>query len=203
MEIAELSNEAASDIASAHEWRALTKIYTLTGDGVASSFALPPGYDRMAVAQGIQDPNNIFWGYTAVQSLGEWITVTSNGYAAITPGWWVILDDQFQFQPKPNSGAQARFAYISANYAKTAAGVAASAFTQDSDNFVLEDRLLTLAIIWRWKAQKGMEYAEDMSNYELALSQVAARDTGSQAIRKGAPVRFSSGTRPAWPWPLG
>lgn len=202
VEMADLSTDVAVDIMGSHDWRALTKFHTITGDGVQSSFDLPSDYDRIVLAQRITDTSNWLWGYTAAQSLEEWMTITNSGFAAITPGWWIILDGKMQFSPAPSSGSPAKFAYISRSIGRTEAGSPISAFSTDSDSFVLDERLLTLGLIWRWKSQKGLEYAEDMANYEKALSEAAARDSGSQAIRKGFPSRLP-GTRMAWPWPLG
>lgn len=202
VEIADLATDVAVDIMKAHDWRALTTLHTLTGDGVETEFELPSDFDRIVLAQRVTDTNNWLWGYSAVQSLDEWMTITNSGFAAITPGWWIILAGKMQFSPAPTSGAPARLAYISNNIGRSATDAAISAFSKDDDSFVLEDRLLTLGLIWRWKAQKGLEYAEDMASYEAALSQNAARDKGSQAIRKGLPNRLP-GTYSAWPWPLG
>lgn len=202
VEIADLVTDVAVDIMKAHDWRALTNLHTLTGDGSETEFDLPSDYDRIVLAQRVTDTSNWLWGYTAVESLDEWMTITNSGFAAITPGWWIILGGKMQFSPAPTSGAPARFAYISKNIGRSATDAAISAFTKDDDSFVLEDRLLTLGLIWRWKAQKGLEYAEDMATYETALSQNSARDKGSQAIRKGLPNHLL-GTHVAWPWPLG
>lgn len=202
MEIADLATEVAVDIMGSHDWRALTKLHTLTGDGVETEFDLPSDYDRIVLAQGVTDTNNWLWGYTPAASLQDWMVITSSGFTAVTPGWWIILDGKMQFSPAPPSSSPAKFAYISKNIGHTASTAPIAAFTDDGDTFVLEERLLTLGLIWRWKAQKGLEYAEDLANYEKAFSEAAARDKGSQAIRKGSPTR-RFGARLAWPWSLG
>lgn len=131
------------------------------------------------------------------------LSLTSSGFTAITPGWWIMLGGQMQFSPAPPASSPARFAYISKDIGTNAAAAPIAAFTQDSDVFALEDRLLTLGLIWRWKAQKGYEYAEDMATFEKALSESAARDKGSQAVRGRRSSVGMRGTRAAWPWPLG
>jgi hypothetical protein len=202
LEIADLATDVAVDIMKSNEWRVKTLLHTLTGDGVTSSFPLPPDYDRMALAQHVHDPNNWLWGYTAVESLDEWMLITTSHFYGIPPGWWIILGGTIQFAPTPAAGTQAMFAYISKNIGSAADGSAIMSFTKDDDTFILDERLLTLGLIWRWKAQKGLEYAEDMTNYEIALTQAQARDKGSSAIRKGWPHLFPR-TGYAWPWPLG
>lgn len=203
MEISDLATDVAVDICTSHDWRKLTKLYTLTGDGVASSFDLPADYDRMVIAQAVHDPNNWFWGYSRVHSLDEWIAITTSGFFGITPGWWIMLGGKIQFAPTPAAGAQATFPYISKNIGLSASGSPITAFTRDDDTFALDERMLTLGIIWRWKAQKGLEYAEDMANFEKDFSDTAARDKGATAIRSsnwlGRRLRSSA----AYPWPLG
>jgi hypothetical protein len=40
-------------------------------------------------------------------------------------------------------------------------------------------------MIWQWRANKGLPYAEDMKSYELLLSKLIAEDTGQKAVRMG------------------
>lgn len=203
VEIADLATDVAVDIAGSNDWRALTKLYTITGDGVASSFDLPPDYDRMALAQSVHDPNNWFWGYSRVTDLDEWIQITTSGFFGIVPGWWIILAGKMQFAPVPADGAQATFPYVSRNVGVSATSTPIAAFTKDDDSFVLDERLLTLGLIWRWKAQKGLEYAEDLANFEKAFSESAARDKGATAIRGRSWLGRRPRTSIAYPWPLG
>ena len=67
---------------------------------------------------------------------------------------------------------------------------------------MLPERLLTLGLIWRWRAQKRQEYAEDLRNYEIALSEEIGRDKGSQIIAVGA-ARWPGRVGTSYPGPLG
>jgi hypothetical protein len=60
-----------------------------------------------------------------------------------------------------------------------------TAFDTDADTFVLPERLLTLSIIWRWRASKRMEYAEDLQNFNIAFSEECASDKGSRILIVG------------------
>ena len=203
VEIADLVTEVATDIMKSHDWQALTRFHTINGDGVTTSFDKPSDYDRMALAQGITDSQSWFWGYSQAPDLNTWPQM-QNGYylGAASPGWWLLIGDQFQFQPAPNDGAVATFPYISRNFARSGTEVAQDHFDKDDDTFVLDDRLLTLGLIWRWRAQKRLEYSEDLQTYEIALSQAQARDGGSRVIRHNG-SRLPAGAVHAWPWELG
>jgi hypothetical protein len=61
---------------------------------------------------------------------------------------------------------------------------------------------LTLSIIWRWRASKRLEYAEDLKNFEIAMSEETARDKGSRILVVGA-QRTPYGLRIAYPGQLG
>lgn len=203
VEVADLVTEVATDIMKSHDWQALTKFHTINGDGVTAAFDKPDDYDRMALAQGISDNQSWFWGYSQVPDLTLWTQIKNGFYLGVaTPGWWMLLGNQFQFLPAPGADAVASFPYISSHFARSGTGVSKAEFGNDDDTFVLEDRLLTLGLIWRWRAQKRLEYSEDLQTYEIALSQAQARDGGSRVIRNNG-SRLPSGTVLAWPWELG
>lgn len=203
VEIADLVTEVATDIMKGHDWQALTKIHSITGNGTDTAFALPEDYDRMALAQGVSDANSWFWGYTQVPDMDTWIMIQNGVYlGVVSPGWWILTGGQFQFQPAPATGAVAKFPYVSKNFAVGQDGASKSVFDNDNDTLVLDDRLLTLGLIWRWRAQKRLEYAEDLQTYEIALSQAQARDRGATVIRSNG-NRRPGNIHVGWPWPLG
>jgi len=201
VEIASLANEAAPDIAKAYDWQALVKYQQTTGDGVSLEYPFPVDYDRMVQATEIYDPNNWCWGYEHINNYGQWTLLEAQGFT-ITPGAWMIRGNKFHFYPAPASGAVATFPYVSNYWAASSTGTEKAAFDRDDDLFALDDRLLTLALIWRWKSMKGMNYDEDLKNSDIALSQAMARDKGARTIRKGG-NRPGLNTHLAWPWPLG
>lgn len=200
VEITALAQEAATDIMKGHDWQALTRRHTTTaGDG--EGYPLPADYDRMVLAMGLSSPSWPDWWFQPVSSLDEWELLKIRGFN-LSPGWWMILGGRLHTLPALNLGEQANFYYISNRIFMSANGNPRATVTQDDDRFALDERLLTLALIWRWKQMKQMDYAEDMRSYEIALSQSQARDKGSQAIRHNGRVKFP-GAVPAWPWELG
>lgn len=177
-EMADLSNEVAADIAASHQWQALTKIAAITGTG-QTAFDLPTDYDRMLTGSGLQDASSPFWGYDHILYPDEWVQRLNDGYTGALKGW-IILGGQLQFNPAPSGTVN--FPYISTYWARAEDGTPKDEFTADNDTFFLGDRLLTLGLIWRWKEMKGLEYAEDMQNYETALSQKQLRDGGPRIL---------------------
>ena len=202
VELTDLLNECAADIMKSHDWRSLTKFHNVSGDGTATAFPLPTDYDRMVLAEAVTDRETWFWNYTACPDLTTWSTLNDSAFGAITPGWWIILGGSIQFYPAPPAGQEARFPYISKNYATDSEDNEKAAFTADSDTFKLDERLLTLALVWRYRELKGMPDLGSQETYFKALSEAAARDPGSRVIRS-RPHIGPLNTRVAWPWPLG
>lgn len=202
VEIASLANETATDIAKANDWQALTTLKVLNGDGVTEGWPLPDDYDRMVQGTEIHAGTWTYMRYASSPSLDNWQDLKAL-LPAIPPGYWTILQNVMEFVPTISSGQDARFYYISNKWARAAAGTPKSLFDRDDDTFVLDDRLLTLGLIWRWKSMKGMDYQEDIRNYDIALSQAMARNKGSRVIRKGGPDWSGLNVSVGWPWALG
>lgn len=200
VEITSLAQEAAVEIAKSHEWQVLTARNTISGTG-AESYPLPDDFDRMHMTAGVSSPSWPNWWFSHARSLDEWEQITIRGIN-LEPGWWIILGDRFQTLPVIPAGGEARFFYISKNIFAASNGAPKDAITADTDSFRLDERLLTLSIIWRWLALKRMDYSEELRTYEFALSQEQARDGGSRVMRANGTTRFP-GAVPSWPWELG
>lgn len=196
MELADLATETAVAIAKEHEWQKLKTLATLTGDDTTVAFDLPTNYDRM-VKDGNLHSNLYQTAYFArVDSLDDWVLI-GDQLSTPSPGNWIIIGGQMNILPAMATGETARFYYISKYIATSKA-----AFSADSDEFLLPERLLTLGLIWRWRAQKRMEYSEDLKNYEIALEQEIARDRGARILNVGT-VRYPANVTMAYPGILG
>ena len=201
MEIAELVNEVATYIMKKHDWQALTTIGQFTGDDVTASFPKPSDYDRMVLGSDIQDNITWFWNFIHIPTVGEWITLKNSNWNLITPGAWILMGDQFQFNPPPPLGQLAEFPYIKNTYARSDTNQPKAQFDSDTDTFVLPERLLTLGLLWMWRQQKRLDSSHEEEDFMTALSEEATRDGGARTIRHRALRRFN--TSIGWPGRLG
>ncbi len=173
------ANESAVAIAEAYDWQKLTVRGTVTGDGSDASFELPTDYDRMALKTNLaSSASNL--DLVKATDLDQWDYFQNHGSSTV-PGYWIVLGGELQINPAPATGVVHSFYYISKNVVTGGQ----TAFDADSDTFVLPERLLKLSIIWRWRASKRMEYAEDMQNFEIALSKAVTKDKGSRILVVG------------------
>ena len=200
LEMQDLLNETAADIAQYQDWRKMILRATINGDGTTTAFPFPPDFKQMILTGEMHPSMWPTWRHQQIVDLDRWEDLLRVG-VVVSPGYWTILNNVLNFDPAIPAGESVTYFYVSRYYASEPNGVPKSEFNQDSDVFVLEppgqERMLTLGLVWRWRSQKRLEYAEDMANYQKALTEYASRDRG--------PLVFSVG-RPNWAnnagWPV-
>jgi len=201
LEVCDLVNEVAIDVAKYQDWQALVRLKTITGDGESSDFILPSDYDRMLQNSQVQDLESWAWGYGAYTDINAFLSARERGFSP-RPGGWIIFSDRLQFAPVPADGATATFPYITKNWARAFSTATKAAFDKDDDSFLLPERLLTLGLVWRWRENKRLDASGDQEAFVKALDEYAAKDRGARSYRANAGRAFP-GTYAAWPWELG
>ena len=204
-EMLALANEMAQRIASdTRDWTKLKTQYTFTGDAVAdpsgqfwtgtTAFSMPQNYRRLPV-------NSNVWRSTQTQSpmrffsnTDEWLQRRISNNAGDSRGEWTLFGGQMHILPvlrgpvtdpvtlAVTPAETATFVYISRNAVALASGGFGDSFMADGDQFVLDERLLKLGMIWQWRAHKGSPYAEDMGTYADALMNEMGFDSPSPVI---------------------
>lgn len=202
IELCDLVNEVAAEITYYADWQGLTKLHTITGDGVENEFALPADYARQLIRSDVQDLESWAWGYTRITDINDFLYQSRLGFAPF-PGGWILYGNLMQFAPAPADGSTATFPYISSHFATATDTLSTkAAFSADTDTFALPERLLTLGLVWKWREMKKLDFTGDQEAFNSALNETAAKDKGSRIYRSGRrlPMR---GTYPAWPYTLG
>jgi hypothetical protein len=195
---------AASLLKEEHDWRDLTQLATCQGDASTVVFPLStvaPGYERMIKGGKLHSLRFRNATFRPARDLDEWLFLKDNLLVG-SPGNWILLGGAVQIFPAMPVNDTARFYYISNRVALSAAGAAQTGFLADTDTFILDERLLYLGIVWRWRADKRMEFSEDLRNYEIAKQSAMGKDKGSQIITVGR-QRVSRGNEVAYPGLLG
>jgi hypothetical protein len=198
IELLALANEMAQRIAfDTRDWQLLKKLGTLTGDGTATDFDLPPDYKRMLKKAQLWPSAFPTSPLSYFPDSDQWLGITVQNFQMLT-GSWTLYGGQVHVRPAIGDLATAQFWYISNLIIKPASGDNKTTFTADTDTFRLDERLLKLGMIWQWKANKGMAYAEDMATYEDALATAAGADKGSNILVVGR-QRYPSDATLAFP----
>lgn len=196
VELASIAQEMAERIASGHDWQQFSRVATITGDGSTEAFDLPSDYDRMLVKASVWS-SSLETALSPITSLDRWLELDVQSFDFVINAW-TIYGGQMNIKPALATGVTAKYYYQSNLIVAPASGSNKVAFTADDDTFRLDERLLKLGIIWRWKETKGQSYAEPMADYEELKERLVVRDRGSRMMRIGR-VRMPADVTTAYP----
>jgi len=197
VELGQIAQQVADEIALAHEWSELDVLETMTGDGATTAFNLPGDYRRMLtdtqVWSSIQNTP-----LPLIKNRNTWLGEIIRGDVPIVARC-IIYGGQFQFNPAPADGELVKYWYQSTEIVTAADASTKDEFTADTDTFRLDETLLKLGIIWKWRHTKGLPYAEHMNDYERRLSKLIAPDAGTETISLGGEPFAAHGDQMAYP----
>lgn len=192
---------AATYIARDYDWPALKKLETITGTGAADDFALPADYGRMLVKSQLWS-SSLDAPLRHVTSDDEWLGLLTLGEFS-TYGSWILYANRIHIRPTLASGVTVKYFYITERVVDLqGAGSYSLTFANDTDTFRLDETLLKLAIIWQYKASKGLQYAEDLATYEREKERLVTRAKGSRILRIGN-TRLPAEVELAYPFSVG
>lgn len=196
-ELASVVNEVAERIALMHDWTDLLSEQTDTGDGTTTSYDYPADYSRMPKIARIWSTR---WERPLQRiTAEEALRLDVREYDTVI-GTWHLLGGQVVYRPALASGENARWHYVSKNYAKASDGTRKASFTSDEDQYMLDDRMLGLAVVSRWREVKGFDYAEDLRDSEDAIAQQISRDKGARIITQASRGVIHGNL--AYPWTI-
>ena len=127
----------------------------------------------------------------------QWLDMEIRQFNQVA-GMWTLHGGQVRIRPAPAASEEVKFFYMSKLLAKDDQGTLKDGFTKDTDTFRLSETLLELCMIWKWRAQKGLPYAQDQENYEDAKEKLITTDKGSRILAIGRSRRLR-GVTPAYP----
>jgi len=99
-----------------------------------------------------------------------------------------IRNNEIEFEQtitSSDNGKTIAYEYISKNWTADSGSTAQQKFAVDSDTSVLDEELLTLGLVWRFKKAKGMDWQADFQDYKQEVQSAKARDGGSRILRFG------------------
>lgn len=185
------AQQEGKDLARKYDWQVLTKETTWesTATAVQTSAGLtiiPTDFDRMK--------DGTFYNRTDKRAV----------YGPMTPEEWqydksvvsrVFIEayrmrgDQLLLTPADTSGDTLAFEYVSKKWVTQQSGTATAVWTADTDTAILNEELITLGIVWRFKAAQGFDYAEEFRTYELQCANEYMRDGGSRTLNAAGRAR--------------
>jgi hypothetical protein len=183
LELAGMVQETAEMIASAYEWEALNRIATISGDGSDEDFDLPSDFDRMLDKAQLWTAE-LGTPLSPISDRDEWLGIDIQSFDFVVNAW-IKYGGQIHIKPALAAAAEVKYWYQSNLLVAPNSGANKAEFDTDTDTFRLDERLLKLGLIWKWREMKGLPYAENMADYERALAKRIVQDKGSRIIRLG------------------
>lgn len=96
--------------------------------------------------------------------------------------WFKIQNEALYLTPPPATYTEFAFEYMSNFAVRERSGGARKRYpTKDDDLFQLPDDLLLAGLRWRWKAEKGLDYAEELRQFEILARSKAMTSGGARA----------------------
>lgn len=202
-----LLEEEGNDLASRGSWQGITFEASLTTVATESQGAM-----ATIASNGFRYiKNETIWDRTnKLPVLGPTNAQEWQAIKAMVP-----TGPRYQFRirggnlivnPVPTAGYSWYFEYVSQNWILGAdLTTYKQYFTLDTDTMLLPETLLLMGLRWRWKKEKGLDYAEDMRTYEMQVKDALGRDGGKPVLHMDS--KFT-GVRPgvfvpvgSWPIP--
>ena len=187
-EMLSLANEMAQRIAyDTRDWTRLKKTtHHFAGSGVAVDpdnplaigcevFNFPEDFKRLLLTANVWRSTQTLTPMTFIPDADQWMNRRVGNRTS--SGEWTVIGGQIYVSPMLAPGEVAYYAYLDKNCVTLPSGGFGDAFQNDADTFRLNERVLKLAMIWQWKAQKGSPYAEDMGTYGDALTTEMGHDS--------------------------
>ena len=200
-----LLDEEGNDLAQRGSWQGLENECALTTVATESQGTI----DSIATNGFRYIINETIWDRTTMLPVAGAVTpkewqgmkaVLSNG-----PRYsYRFRGNQMLVNPVPPAGEAWYFEYITQNWLVSADGNNKAYATLDTDISLLPETLVMAGLRWRWKKEKGFEYAEDMRTYEMQVKDAMGRNGGRQNLHMDGFVRPRSPGIfiPDMSWPL-
>lgn len=179
-----LANKEGKELARRFDWQILTNEATFatvaTETQVASVTTTFPNFLRIV--------NGSMWNRSQFQPVrgpydaAKWQQRKSTGVQTGFGNAFRIRGGALLFHPNPAAGENIYFEYISDKWCQSTAAVLQDAWAADDDVAILDEEIIRLGIVWRWRKAKGLDYGEDFRTYESALEALFGPDAGSSVV---------------------
>jgi hypothetical protein len=177
-----LAQVDARALMRAHPWQALIREHSFTTTAAdVQTGGVPADFDRLL-------PDSVFNRSTRRRVAGplspeEWSHAKASLITYVNPTFRLRGGD-FLMTPTPPAGETIAYEYVSRYIARASGGALKETFTVDTDTAVLDESLITMGVIWRFRQSAGLPYGDEMAEQ--------ARQVLDALMRDGAKPRISS-----------
>jgi hypothetical protein len=180
-----MAQASGRDLVRRFEWGALVTLATIPTVAGQGDYTLPTDYYRMVDDTAWDQSTHWFVGGPLSPAADRYLRDSVIGASTVYRSFR-MLGRKIRITPTPpDASGIIAFEYLSKSWITTAAGVAATNFTADTDTTVFDFDLMVKACKWRWMSAKGQDAAEMRQEYEDALAALKGADQGGGTLNMG------------------
>jgi hypothetical protein len=171
-----LANVEGRSLAKRHGWQVLTSEHTFTTTASAvqlTASAIPSDFGWI-VPETMWNRSSKRRVYGPIDNQ-EWQGIQGSSVSSIDPAFR-IRGNTILMTPTPTTGHSIYYEYISKNWCQSNAGVAQAAWAADADTGRLDEYLMTLGVVWRFRKAKKLAFADELAVYEREVTDAILRD---------------------------
>ncbi len=174
----ELLTEECESLHKDHDWSKLIKVRSFTAAaGLPQSGEFPSDFARLTEGGEIWNTSNN-WALKGPITPQDWSFMVVRSVSS-TPQYWRNIAGVLNIFTGV-AGETIRYEYVSNEWCflEGDPGEPSDVIENDEDTFVFPEELLKVALRWRWKQAKALDYAEDMGTYERMKAKFILQDKG-------------------------
>lgn len=159
------ANRSGYTLSLAGLWESLIKRNEFVTVAGQQGYDFPSDYRKIIPStQWNSDQRFRLYGPVTAQ---EWETIVNYNNQTEVTYYFRIFDGKFRLHPTPSQVQNLVYEYISSDWVLDADGTTTkSLFSADTDTTILDDDLIVMDIVWRYKKAKGFDYMEDKREFE-------------------------------------
>ena len=183
-----LVNRSIKEVAKRTQWTDVLIRGAITTVASQGEYALPADYKSII--------NETLWDYTNDRPIigpispRDWEFLKNSVSIPSWTSYFRILrsassnNNVFHFFPIPDAVYSYNYEYQSSGLVQSNVGAVQSIYLADTDVGLLDEDVIALGYKWRILKSRGLPYAEEFRDYELAIED-ASQDSGANTISMG------------------
>lgn len=148
------------------DWRDLVKTFSV----VSAPSAFPSDFERVITGGSVMTAAGDF--VRPVSNRGQWRFMTAHPSAQ---PYYFLSETGIDFAPA-SAGVGASLLYLSKEWVRASNGSTSNTIQSDDDQPIFPPELLIKNLVWRWRRYNGLDYSDNLAEFEADLGQYETAD---------------------------
>jgi hypothetical protein len=168
-------------------WQIARKEQTFTALGQSEQTSiLPSDFDRF-IPETFWDRTNLFLVSGPITSV-EWQGFVAGSYSDTSNRKFIYRGGSVFILPAPAGGETLAFEYVSKNWCQSSGAVAQTAWAADTDTGILDEELMTYALIYEYLLSEGLPFEAAAGQYKRYFDILIDSDQPTAGVMVSADI---------------